>query len=110
MAADSSQCCLPWSSPCRSVVKRAVRVPVIGVGKLWDGGLASKIVGDGEADMVAIGRQMIADPLSTRKILAGSDDEIVACRECLTCFSCVPKAAPLICSTNKNLTGEPAYR
>ncbi len=89
-------------------VKKAVRVPVIAVGKL--GAVeARQAVEDGIADMAAIGRQMIADPDTAGKILAGRDSDIVPCRECLSCFASIAKNVGVVCSTNHNVTGTPAY-
>lgn len=89
-------------------VKKAVRVPVIAVGKL--GAVeARRAVEDGIADMAAIGRQMIADPDTAGKILAGRDSDIVPCRECLSCFASIAKNVGVVCSTNHNVTGTPAY-
>lgn len=89
-------------------VKRAVRVPVIAVGKLG-AAEARAAVQDGIADMAAIGRQMIADPGTAGKILAGRDDEIVQCRECWSCFASIGKGMPIVCSTNRNVTGTPEF-
>ena len=91
-----------------SAVKKAVGVPVIAVGKLGPEE-ARAAVRDGMADMAAIGRQMIADPATAGKILAGKDSEIVQCRECLSCFASIGKGMPIACSTNHNVTGVPQY-
>ena len=91
-----------------SAVKKAVRVPVIAVGKLG-AAEARSAVQDGIADMAAIGRQMIADPGTAGKILAGKDDEIIQCRECFSCFASIGKGMPIACSTNRNVTGVPEY-
>lgn len=91
-----------------SVVKKAVCVPVIAVGKIGPNE-ARAAVQDGTADMAAIGRQMIADPASAGKILSGRDEEIVQCRECLSCFASIGKGMPIACSTNRNVTGTPEY-
>ena len=48
--------------PLAAVIKRAVSVPVIAVGRLDDAALAEKILADGDGDMIAIGRALIADP------------------------------------------------
>ncbi len=92
-----------------SVVKKAVQVPVIAVGKIG-AREARAAVQDGMADMAAIGRQMIADPKAAGKILSGRDEEIVQCKECLSCFNSIGKGMPIVCSTNRNVTGTPEYR
>ncbi|HEX9016111.1 MAG TPA: NADH:flavin oxidoreductase, partial [Chloroflexota bacterium] len=94
--------------PAAQNVKRGVRIPVIGVGKLGPSE-ARTAIESGMVDLVAIGRQMIADPGTIGKVLEGRDEEIVLCKECWSCFACTGKGIPLVCSTNRNLTGEPLY-
>ena len=86
-------------------VKEAAGLPVIAVGKLWDGAVAAESVHDSLIDVVAIGRQMIADPDSAGKILAEKYSEIVPCEECMTCFASIRKGKPMICKVNRNLPG-----
>jgi 2,4-dienoyl-CoA reductase-like NADH-dependent reductase (Old Yellow Enzyme family) len=86
-------------------VKAAAGVPVIAVGKLADGELAEKTVRDSQIDLVAIGRQMIADPDSVGKILAGKESEIIRCEECMTCFATIGQGKPMGCKVNRNLPG-----
>jgi len=88
-----------------AAVKEAAGLPVIAVGKLGEGDLASESVRDLAIDIVAIGRQMIADPDTAGKILAGKSTEIVRCEECMTCFATIGSGKPLACKVNKNLTG-----
>lgn len=83
--------------------KRAVGRPVIVVGKFGRGPAARAAVEDENIDMVAIGRQMICDPGTVRKILDGKDEEIIACDECLKCFATIGKGAPMGCKVNENL-------
>jgi 2,4-dienoyl-CoA reductase-like NADH-dependent reductase (Old Yellow Enzyme family) len=86
-------------------VKEAAGLPVIAVGKLGEGDLAGESVRDLPIDIVAIGRQMIADPDAAGKILAGKSSEIVRCEECMTCFAAIWSEKPLACKVNKNLPG-----
>jgi NADPH-dependent 2,4-dienoyl-CoA reductase/sulfur reductase-like enzyme len=65
-----------------AAVKRAVGIPVIAVGRITDPGLADRIVRDGHADMVAMGRASLADPEFPQKALAGRFDEIRRCFGC----------------------------
>jgi 2,4-dienoyl-CoA reductase-like NADH-dependent reductase (Old Yellow Enzyme family) len=86
-------------------IKEATGLPVIGVGKLGDGSVAAESVHKSLTDVVAIGRQMIADPDSAGKILAGKDSDVIRCEECMACFASIRKGAPLTCKVNKNLPG-----
>jgi NADPH2 dehydrogenase len=88
--------------PFAAKLKRALGIPLIAVGKIGDGALAQKALDDGSTDLVAIGRQLIADPDAGRKILAGRDDEIIRCKQCLVCFASIRKG-PINCSVNRAL-------
>ncbi|MGD8263500.1 MAG: NADH:flavin oxidoreductase [Desulfobacterales bacterium] len=88
-----------------AAVKGATGLPVIAVGKLGEGNVAAESVGDLPIDIVAIGRQMIADPDAAGKILAGNGDRIVRCDECMTCFATIGRGKPMGCKVNRNLPG-----
>lgn len=91
--------------PLVAKIKEASGLPVIAVGKLGDGAVAAESVHDSLIDVVAIGRQMIADPDSAGKILAGKANEIIPCEECMTCFASIRKGKPMTCKVNRNLPG-----
>jgi 2,4-dienoyl-CoA reductase-like NADH-dependent reductase (Old Yellow Enzyme family) len=97
-----------WALPYIAEVRKAVGIPVIGVGKLGPTE-ARSAVADGLVDMAAIGRQMIADPEAFSKILQDRDAEIVLCRECWGCFGAIGKGIPVVCTINRNVTGAPEY-
>jgi 2,4-dienoyl-CoA reductase-like NADH-dependent reductase (Old Yellow Enzyme family) len=90
-----------------AAVKEATGLPVIAVGKLGEGDVAGKSVRDLPIDIVAIGRQMIADPDAAGKILAGKSSEIVPCEECMTCYATIVRGKPMACKVNRNLPGTP---
>ena len=91
--------------------KKACGVPVIAVGKLGTREEADAAIQNTGVDMVAIGRQMICDPKTGRKILAGGkttageDNQIIPCEECMACFASIGKGRPLTCKVNKDLPG-----
>ena len=91
--------------PPTAAIKEATGLPVIAVGKLGEKDLAGESVRDYPIDIVAIGRQMIADPDAAGKILAGKQAEIVRCDECMTCFATIMKGKPMGCKVNLNLPG-----
>lgn len=88
-----------------AAIKEATGLPVIAVGKLGEGNVAAESVRDLPIDIVAIGRQMIADPDTAGKILAGKSDEIVPCEECMTCFATIGSGKPMACKANRKLPG-----
>ena len=65
-------------------VKHSIAVPVIGVGRLGDPRLAEQAVRNGQMDLVALGRPLLADAGWARKAREGR-----AVRRCLACNHCV---------------------
>jgi len=84
------------------VIRSAVAIPVITVGKLAEPGAAQGVLDRGQADLVALARPLIADPQVAAKLLAGRDEEINRCRECLSCFAAIRKGG-IRCAVNKDL-------
>lgn len=64
------------------IVKEAVNVPVIASNRINDPELAEDIIRRGDADMVSMARQMLADPHFVSKAAAGRTDEINTCIAC----------------------------
>jgi len=100
--------------PLAEAVKRAVQVPVIAVGRFRTPEVAERVVAEGRADMVAIGRQLIADPYWPEKVAAGRSEDITPCISCNSCFETGFGGLGLACSVNaaagreRELTVEPA--
>ena len=63
-------------------IKKAVNVPVGAVGRIVDAEMAARVVESGMADMVAMGRPLLADPDWGTKIAAGKACDI---RRCISC-------------------------
>ncbi len=63
-------------------IKEKVDVPVIGVGRIHDPRIADEAIERGDADLIAFGRQLLADPDFLNKARAGNFDDI---RFCLSC-------------------------
>lgn len=68
-------------------VKKAVKVPVITVGKLGDPLFAEEVLRQGKADFIAMGRPLLADPELANKAKEGRIDDIRRCIYCLNCFN-----------------------
>ncbi len=62
-----------------AAVKKAARVPVIGVGRVLDMEMAEKYLEEGYADIINIGRQLIADPETPKKYFEGRSRDIRKC-------------------------------
>ncbi|MFC1957509.1 tRNA-dihydrouridine synthase [Chloroflexota bacterium] len=80
-------------------IKKRVGIPVITVGRINSHKIAESILTQGRADLIAIGRQLIADPFWPKKVMEGRTRELVACKSCSPCpplpatpgpgFSCI---------------------
>jgi len=68
-------------------IKNAVNVPVICVGAIKTLDRAEEILSEGSADLIAIGRALVADPDMVNKSLAGKHDDVVECVDCFGCFT-----------------------
>jgi len=68
--------------PYAAAVKNVVRIPVIAVGRIVDPEFAEQILQEGKADLVAMGRQLLADPETPNKVKEGRLDEIIPCIGC----------------------------
>ncbi len=65
-----------------ALVRERVKIPVIAVGKLRTPALAEAVLANGQADFIALGRELLADPDWPRKAQMGQADSI---HKCITC-------------------------
>ena len=68
-------------------IKKHVRTPVATVGALSDPDLMEEIIASGQADVVEMARQLLADPDTPNKLRTGRENEVRRCMRCLSCFS-----------------------
>ncbi len=69
-------------------IKKAVKhTPVCTVGALNDPELMEDILRSGKADMVALGRGLLADPELPNKLKEGRADDVIPCQRCMACIS-----------------------
>lgn len=71
--------------PLAEEVKKLTKVPVIAVGRL-DLELGERILEEGKADLIAIGRRLLADPDLPNKVAEGRLDEVIPCIGCMECI------------------------
>ena len=82
-------------------IKKAVSIPVITVGRYTEPQYAELLVRQGRADLVAFGRQSIADPELPVKARTGHLETLTPCIACL--LGCVPNmlaGRPITCAMN----------
>ncbi|MDO4622596.1 MAG: FAD-dependent oxidoreductase [Eubacteriales bacterium] len=68
-------------------IKKHVSKPVATLGGLNDPAQLEEIIASGKADIVYMGRALLADPELPRKVVEGRDNEIVRCLRCFTCMA-----------------------
>lgn len=81
-------------------VKPHVNIPVITVGRFGYPDLANRIIEQGKADFVALGRPLLADPDFASKAKLGQTEEIRPCIGCHECFSRLLRQQTLSCAVN----------
>lgn len=88
------------------MVKKVVNTPVSAVGALTDPQMMEEIIASGKADMIAIGRQVLADPDLPIKTRLGKADEISPCIRCFNCFSSSTVGGICYCAVNPEIGRE----
>lgn len=92
-----------------AAVKNAVKIPVIGHGKLNRPELAEHILEENKIDFVAMGHQMISDPYWVRKVKADKQDDIVPCIGCNECLYGSHQGKDHSCAVNPQALREADY-
>ncbi len=69
-------------------IKKEVSIPVSAVGRIIEAQTAEAVLETGQADLIALGRALIADPLWPEKVL-----ENKPIRYCVSCNKCLDKIA-----------------
>ncbi|MCK5552066.1 MAG: tRNA-dihydrouridine synthase, partial [Deltaproteobacteria bacterium] len=88
-----------------AAINEVVGVPVICVGAIRSLERAEAILARGSADLVAMGRALVADPGLIHKTLGGRSESIVECIGCYECFFTMAddEGGGMRCSQNPNL-------
>jgi 2-enoate reductase len=103
---------MPWFSDLFKAI-----ASVIAVGRLNVPELADKVIAEGKADIVAIGRALMADPFWVKKIEGGRQEHIRPCLGCHQgCMGRLVLGKPISCAVNpasgreRSYTLQPAHR
>jgi 2,4-dienoyl-CoA reductase (NADPH2) len=83
-----------------AAVKQVVDVPVIAVGRIHDPVRAERILAEGRADFVAMGRPLLADPQLPRKLVSGQAHRIRKCISCENCIDAMEQRFSVDCAVN----------
>jgi dimethylglycine catabolism A len=90
-------------------IKEKVTVPVIAANRLHDPRIVEETLQTGSADMVAIGRPLIADPKWVEKVMENHSDSIRPCLACNTCVAHMRSGDNLACLVNPLAAKELSY-
>lgn len=91
-------------------VKQAVKIPVVAVNRINDPVLAEQILEEGRADLIAMGRALVADPELPNKAKEGRIDEIRTCIACQQCIhSLLDLNSPVVCTINAQVGKEKLF-
>jgi thioredoxin reductase len=91
-------------------IKNAVSIPVQAAGRLDDPDLAESVLVEGKADLIALGRALIADPDFPRKLRAGERSDIRPCISCNACVDLVARAEEARCAVNPEVGFELGWK
>jgi len=90
-------------------IKSVVNIPVITVGRIRDPLMAEEVLREGKADLVSMGRALIADPHMPRKAREGHFEEIIPCISCNRCIQSIRKGS-LQCAVNPETGNEARFK
>lgn len=97
--------------PLAQEIKRTVKIPVIVPGRINDPVFADRIIKEGKADLVSMGRALLADPELPNKAAQGKFKEI---RKCIACNQgCIDRlfsSKDILCLANPELGKEKKYK
>ncbi|MBW1686098.1 MAG: FAD-dependent oxidoreductase [Deltaproteobacteria bacterium] len=90
-----------------AAIKQVVDVPVMVVGRINNPRMAEDVLQKGYADMIVMGRALLADPELPNKAAEGSFDDIAPCTGCtLGCVGEQMKMRSMTCSINPSVGRE----
>jgi len=90
-------------------VKSKVDIAVIAVGRVRNPVMADQFIVEGKADLVSMGRALIADPHMPEKAGAGRLEDIVPCISCNKCIQTLRKDS-VQCTVNPETGNEHRFR
>lgn len=87
-------------------IRKKVKVPVSTVGAITDPEMMEDIIATGKADIVELGRPLLADPYLPNKLREGREAEITKCLRCMACFGESVKTGNTACTVNPIIGNE----
>lgn len=91
----------PWREMQRQLRPHLNGVPLMALGRIADPAQASALLASGEAELVGLGRTLVADPAWPLKAAGGRAHDIRYCLSCNTCWeSIITRSQTLACVNN----------
>ncbi|MCP4575621.1 MAG: FAD-dependent oxidoreductase [Deltaproteobacteria bacterium] len=87
-------------------IKKELAVPIMAVGRINEPLLAEDIIKAGKANLVCMGRGLLADPAMPNKAREGRLDDIRTCIACNTCMESIFRKGRVECLVNPTLGRE----
>lgn len=81
-------------------IKKHVSTPVTAVGALSEPEKMEEILASGQADVLAMGRQLMADPFFPQKLACGQAERITPCLRCHECMGSMMSTQTIRCTVN----------
>ena len=81
-------------------IKNVVNVPVMVVGRIHTPELGERILADGQADLIAMARPLLADSQFAKKVINGQHRRIRLCISCESCIDSMQTIDNLRCAIN----------
>ena len=101
-----------WRSYMAKTVKEKFNKPCISMGNIRDPKVAERILADGDADLIGMGRGLIADPAWVNKVATGHECDL---RKCISCnVGCAGNRIgvnrPIRCTVNPSVLEGDVYK
>ena len=101
-----------WRSYMAKAVKEKFNKPCISMGNIRDPKVAERILADGDADLIGMGRGLNADPAWVNKVATGHDCDL---RKCISCnVGCAGNRIgvnrPIRCTVNPSVLEGDVYK
>lgn len=101
-----------WRSYMAKAVRKKFNKPCISMGNVRDPKVAERILADGDADLIGMGRGLIADPAWVNKVATGHECDL---RKCISCnVGCAGNRIgvnrPIRCTVNPSVLEGDVYK
>ena len=92
---------MPYRELIRTLRRSIPGVPLVALGRITDPAEAEGILASGEAELIGLGRALVADPAWPIKAAQGRTNEIRYCISCNTCWdTIITRQQPMACVNN----------